>query len=262
VLAKGFTKWSTEHISQENRALNIVFPRGLQKRFELAIAEGEYARGETLTTADLADRFGVAEDQAELVLLASYRKGLVDQDTQTEDAYRVLGLLKRGMDSVFTHTAKAGFNPRSQVRSVDIGPASPVVAEKLHLEVGSPVYRYVRTRYVDEQAVANQTNFIPYEICPGLEQDDVSRHSFQKLLEGKYQTATPEMQERFSIVPATEEDRNVLGLPEGSKVLLIERTAVSTTAWPVVWANVRVRPDCYQYVAALWPKAAELLRAG
>jgi len=242
--------------------LNIPFPRGLQGRFELAIAEGEYTRGETLRATDLAGRFQAPEDQAELVLLASYRKGLVDRVPQTEDTFQVLGLLKRGMDSVFTHTTKAGFKPRSQVRSVDIEPASPLVAEKLRLKVGSPVYRYVRTRYVDEQAVANQTNYIPFEICPGLEQDDVSRHSFQKLLEGKYRTATPEMEERFSMVPATEEDRSILGLPEGSQVLLIERTAVSATAWPVVWANIRVHPGRYQYVASLWPKAAELLRAG
>ena len=36
---------------------------------------------------------------------------------------------------------------------------------------------------------------------------------------------------------------------------------LSATNRPVVWANIRIRPDRYAYVAALWPEAAELLAA-
>ena len=28
---------------------------------------------------------------------------------------------------------------------------------------------------------------------------------------------------------------------------------------PLVWADIRIRPDRYEYVAALWPRAAKLL---
>ena len=136
------------------------------------------------------------------------------------------------------------------------------MAEKLEVAPDSPVYRYVRTRFVNEEALANQINYMPLEVCPGLEHDDVTRTSFQKLLENKYATVFAGMKERFAIVEANEEDCEILGLAACSTILLIERVALSATNRPVVWANIRIRPDRYSYVAALWPEAAELLAPG
>jgi GntR family transcriptional regulator len=232
----------------------------LQRRFEQAIVEGVYTRGERLGAVDLADRFEVALDRIAAVLDAALRKGLVERVPVGGDAYRVLGLVESRFSSVFTHTNESGLRPRSEVRLVEVEPAANIVAEKLEVTVGAPVYRYVRTRYVDEEALANQTNYIPYEVCPGLEGDDVSHYSFQKLLEGKYHAVLTGMEEAFNIAPANDEDQQILGLPAEASVLLIERIVRSATGWPLVWASIRIRPDRYQYVAALWPKAAALLR--
>lgn len=240
--------------------MDTEFPRELQRRFEQAVAEGVYARGERLEAVDLAERFQVNLDRMAAVLDTSYRKGLVERIADEAAAFQVLGLVQTRFASVFTHTTESGLRPRSEVRLVEVEPATSSVAEKLEVAAGSPVYRYVRTRYVNEEALANQTNYIPYEVCPGLEGDDVSRYSFQKLLEGKYHAVLTDMEEAFSILPAGDEDLQILGLPTGASVLLIERIARSATGRPLVWANIRVRPDRYQYVAALWPKAAALLR--
>jgi GntR family transcriptional regulator len=192
------------------------------------------------------------------VLRTAQRKGLVDEALPGA-RYRILGLPTTKLDSVFTHTARSGLKPQSFVREVVVEPATPVVAEKLDMEEGDPVYRYVRTRNVAGLALANQTNYMPYGVCLGLEHDDVSNYSFQRLMEEKYAAVLTEMKEWFSLVPATDEDRAILGLPEEAPVLVIERIALGATGWPLVWANIRIRPDRYEYVAALWPKAAELL---
>jgi GntR family transcriptional regulator len=239
--------------------LNTSFPRKLQSRFEQALIEGECPRGEMRTIDDLARQFQVPVEQMRQVMLAAHRKGLVEGAGGEKEAFRILGLAESAFSSVFTHTAKAGLKPSSRVRRVEIEPATAEVAEKLSVAVGSPVYRYVRTRYADDRVLANQTNYMPFEICPGLEDDDVSRYSFQKLLEGKYHTVLCDMKEKYDLVPAIDEDREILGLPKDSSVLLIERIALSATGWPVVWANIRIRPDRYQYVAALWPQAAAVL---
>jgi GntR family transcriptional regulator len=238
--------------------LNVEFPKELQRRVERAIVEGELARGQVLALGDLADHFEAPVDQMQQVMQVAFRKGLV---AKAEDgAFRILGLPTTKFASVFTHTAKAGFKPTSLVREVVVEPASRQVAERLKVEVGSPVYRYVRTRNVDGQPLANQTNFMPYEVCPGLEHDDVFRYSFQKLLEEKYFAVLVEMQEDYLLVPATDQDREVLGLPEGASVLVVDRIALSATGWPLVWAAIRIWPDRYEYVAALWPQAAQLLK--
>jgi GntR family transcriptional regulator len=235
------------------------YPRALQGRIEQMIAGGKYAEGQVVTIHELAAEQEATLKQIEQVLLTAYRKGLVDKVAQEDGGFRVQGLPTTDFASVFTHTASEGLKPRSLVRDVEIEPATPVVAEKLEVDVASPVYRYVRTRYVDEQALANQTNFMPFAICPGLEHDDVSRYSFQKLLEEKYFAVLMEMKEWFRLVPATEEDQEILELPDTSAVLVVERIALSATGWPLVWANIRIRPDRYEHVAALWPQAAHLL---
>jgi GntR family transcriptional regulator len=239
--------------------VDLTFPAALQQQFEAAIGRGNYAPDSILILDQIAREYGAPPADVARVLAAAHRKGLLKPLPAGKDGYRVLGLARAGFSSVFTHTAESGFKPRSVVRQVEIVPATPEAAEKLEVAVGSPVYRYVRTRYVNEEALANQINYMPQEVCPGLEHDDVSRHSFQKLLEGKYSTVFAGMKERFFIVEADEEDAAILGLAQGSDVLLIERVALSATTRPVVWANIRIRPDRYAYVAALWPEAAELL---
>lgn len=236
--------------------MEFNFPRRLQRQFEQAIIANRYAKGVVYPVHYFAEQFEVTVDQMLRVIEAEHRKGLVDR--REDGSFEILAL-SSSQDSVFSHTQKLGFKPMSEVREVVIEPASVQVAQKLELKVGAPVYRFVRTRYVNEEALANQTNYIPFEICPGLENDDVSHHSFQKLLEEKYLTFTPELKETFEMLPANDQDREILGLPEGSSILLVQRIALSVTGYPVVWSNIRIRPDRYQYVSELWPSAAKLL---
>jgi GntR family transcriptional regulator len=238
--------------------LDVGFPKELQQRVEQGIVEGELARSQVWILDDLAGRFHAPASDMAPVLRAAQRKGLVA--AVEGESFRILGLPTTKFASVFTHTAGSGLKPRSEVREVQIESASRLVAEKLQVEVGSPVYRYVRTRWVDEEALANQTNYMPFEICPGLEHDDVRRHSFQKLLEEKYHAVLAEMQEEYHLLSATREDRDVLSLPTGTAVLVVDRVARGATGWPLVWAEIRIRPDRFSYVAALWPQAAELLK--
>ena len=69
-----------------------------------------------------------------------------------------------------------------------------------------------------------------------------------------------EMKEDAFLVPATTQDQNVLGLAEGAEVLVVDRIALSASGWPLVWAEIRIRPDRFEYVAALWPEGAKLLQ--
>jgi GntR family transcriptional regulator len=239
----------------------MEYPVEMQREFEEGISAGRYTPGTRVTAAELGERSGLGADRAARVLAAAHRKGLVIRSAEGGESFIVQGVPRSSRQSVFTHTAEAGFRPTSLVRDVEIEPAACTVAEKLRVDEGSPVYRYVRTRYVDGRPLANQINYMPLEVCPGLEHDDVSWSSFQRLLEDKYRAILVDMEERFLLEPATGEDRTVLELPEGSEVLVIERVALSATGWPLVWANIRIRPDRYSYVAALWPAAAQLLTA-
>lgn len=238
--------------------MKVQFPYELQRQIETLIVTNKYVVGDILNGDDLAKQFNVSAEEIFSVLRAEHRKGLVVE--QENQVFKVLGLAIPPRDSVFNHTEKLGFKPTSKVREVEIEPATAIVAQTLGLEEGAPVYRFVRTRYVNGEALANQTNHIPFEICPGLEQDDVSHRSFQKLLEEKYFTYTAEFRENFKIESASEQDREILNLPEESHILLVQRLAVSGTEYPVVWTNIRIHPNRWQYVSKLWPTVAEMFK--
>lgn len=235
------------------------FPNDLQRRLEQELATGGYEPGTELTVADAALRFGAGEADIATVLLAAQRKGLVEPVRGRRAVFGVLGLAEPAIDSVYIHTAAVGLKPRSEVRAVKVEPASRLVAAMLHLEEGDPVYYTVRTRYIGDEAFANQTNYVPFSVCPGLEHQDLAHRSFQRILEQEYNAVVTDVQEDFEVATATEEDAHTLGLPRGGLVLLVERLALSRTRWPLIWTKLRIRPDRFEYVQALWPEAATLI---
>ncbi len=232
------------------------FPVELQRQVEVAILNKTLPISAVLSLVDTTKRFGASLQDMEQVLRSQLRKGLVERYA---GGYRVLGLAEPRLDSLFQHTSRAGLKPASQVRAAIIETASPLAATKLDLPEAALVYHQDRTRLVNGEVLANQTNFIPYEICPGLENDDISRSSFQALLEEKYHTIITEIKESMQIIAGEPKDLEILSLPAGAPVLLIERISYSCTHSPVVWASIHIRTDRFHYVSTLWPNAAPLL---
>lgn len=232
------------------------FPVDLQRRFEADIVNDRIPRGFKARADAFAARYDVSPEDMRRVLHACHRKGLLEP---AGDEFVVLGLLAPQVESLFQHTSRAGLSPTSQVRQVVIEPASEDAARRLDVPAGSPVYRLERTRVVNGEVVANQVNFIPFEVCPGLESDDMTHYSFQMLLDGKYHAVVARVHEEVALRAADEADRKVLGLAEDSPVLIVQRLSLSRTERPLVWADIHIRPDRYRYVASLWPQAARLL---
>lgn len=235
------------------------FPVQVQRAFEQALIAGDYAQGGILNLEQVSQRFHAGRDDLARVMAAEVRKGLVKR--READRFEVCGLTKPEVSSVFVHAEERGLRPTSEVRAVIQEPASQTVAKKLEVAVGAPVYRFERTRRVQGEPLANQINYLPYEVCPGLEEEDVSHVSFKRLLEEKYLVFLAEAEERVDLVPAGIQDGQVLDLEPGSSVLEVDRLARSQTGWPVVWATLHIAPQHYEYVAELWPRAAELLRS-
>lgn len=236
------------------------FPRDLQRQFETQLLGGALGHSEVWSVPALAEHLGASDDDVRRVLAAAHRKGLVAK--AAADQFRMLGLAERGVGSVHAHTQERGLKPTSQVRAVEVEPATEAVAAQLAVGVGTPVYRFERTRCIDGSPLANQVNYLPFDVCPGLEEEDVSHRSFQGLLEETYHVFLTSAEEDLAIVPATPQDREVLGLSPGASVLEISRLARSATVQPVVWAILHVDPSQYRYVAELWPAATGLLSPG
>jgi DNA-binding GntR family transcriptional regulator len=238
---------------------NYSYPQELQQALEQDIASGVLAKGRRIGVSDLQSRYPAAPADLERVLAAALRKGLVEAGSPGTVDIRGKGA--SAIQSVFQHAAKSGLSPKSVVRAVEVVPASAEVAQRLRVAEQQPVFRQTRTRVVNGEVIANQNNYIPIEVCPGLETVDLSRTSFQETLEGRFHAVVARIEEKFEIRPGNQEDLDILGLPAGADVLVVERLSLSSSALPLVWADIHVRTDRYHYVRELWPEAAHLLQA-
>jgi hypothetical protein len=235
------------------------YPQELQRSFETDIVSGALVAGQSFSVSDLQSRYRADQTDLTRVLFAAHRKGLIEKGAA--DAYGIRGKREPTVQSVFQYAAKSGLSPKSIVRAVEVVPASVPVARKLKLAKGEPVFRQTRTRVMNGEIIANQNNYIPIEVCPGLETVDLTRISFQETLEGQFHAVVAQIEEHFEILPACEEDRHVLDLEAGANVLVVQRLSVSSNELPLVWADIHIRTDRYHYVRQLWPDAAHLLQA-
>lgn len=231
----------------------------LQWRLENQIFSGNWKQDTLFDIKDLASKYHTTVKEINEVIPILLRKGLVRNDVN--GTIRIQKIPQAHIESVFQYADKLHLKPRSIVRSVEIIPADDFIAEKLALKKDCDVFVQVRTRLINDEVIANQYNYIPYEICPGLEEVDLSTTSFQVTLENKFHTVITRIQELYALEYPKRDDLQILGLLPDSKILAVQRTSYSQNDYPLVFADIHVNLQKFQYVAALWPKAGELLKS-
>jgi len=235
-----------------------AFPRELQEKIEGDIVAGRLIDRQEVSLNDLQNTYQASLAELDKVVRGAIRKGLLVQNA-LDNRFVVHAKPQPKIISVFQHAARSGLSPRSIVRAVEILPAHKIVAHQLQLKVGEPVFQQTRTRLVNDMVIANQNNYIPIEVCPGLETVDLAHTSFQTVLEGRFNAVVCEVKEDFRLSESNPEDAAILGIESGDKVLIVERLSLGATGLPLVWADIHIRLDCYHYVQDLWPEAAAVV---
>jgi len=236
-----------------------LFPADLQGRIEAKIASGDLGRGEIISYQELSERFGASSSDLEFVIQSQVRKGLVERGEERQ--VRILGLPKAKIESVFQYAQRSKLKPRTVVRDVSVQPANLALAKQLHVPEGWAVFMQVRTRLVDDQVLANQYNFIPYEICPGLEEIDLTCRSFQATLEEVFHTVITRIEETYTLGKPGRDDNAILEVEDDATILIVERMSYSRNNYPLVYADIHVNPAQFHYVEDLWPKATPLVES-
>jgi GntR family transcriptional regulator len=143
----------------------------------------------------------------------------------------------------FTEQLRRGHvRASARVVSSDVVPASRAVAKALELPVDEEVYEIVRVRSARKRPVVLERSYLPAELFPELLDKRLSGSLYTRMRRDyglAPQTAT-EYLEPFIAGPREAE---MLSVHEGSALLLIERTARTTSGQPVEYARDLFRPD-------------------
>ena len=234
------------------------YPAVLQDHLEDDIVSRKLPAGEVWSMDALRERYQSQIADIKVIIPSLIRKGLIVRKGPSTICINALPEAK--IESVFQYAQKSNLRPRTIVRDVSIIAADKPLAEKLQIAVDDAVYQQVRSRLVDECVLANQYNFIPYSICPGLEDVDLSRRSFQLTLQEKYHTIITRIEESYALEYPARDDGDILEVGDSTRILAVQRVSYCSSGLPVVVADIHVNPKQFHYVAQLWPGAAGLIK--
>jgi len=144
-----------------------------------------------------------------------------------------------------------GVFPVSRCVAKEEIPASAAIAQILHVGLGEPVYEVVRVRSANDQPIVLETSYFPAAILPGLLDLDLERSSIYRLMDRHYGARPVRAVQSLEPVVAEHAEATLLGVPVGSPLMLVERTAWDRTGRAVEHARDLYRGDRSRFVTEL-----------
>ena len=145
---------------------------------------------------------------------------------------------------------RRGWPLATQVVSLEQTEAAAYVAHALELPERTLVYELCRLRIVDGQPLSLQTAYLPVELCPQLEGNDLT-DSLYRLLETRYGLRLWTGREVLRARCATPYEAHLLQVKEHLPVMYMERTTYAAHGIAVEYLEAVWRGDRYDFKVTL-----------
>ncbi|HSV85887.1 MAG TPA: GntR family transcriptional regulator, partial [Levilinea sp.] len=183
------------------------------------------------TELELMDMFGISRSTIRQAILALVNDGYLRRDkskgtivTSPTGRMRFVGSLI----SFSEEMNSKGIRHYSRILDQRVLSAKENVSRKLRLETGTPVYYLNRVRYINDEPFLIDEHFIPYSLCPGIEQKYMENTSLYQLLKVEYRFNLHHGQIEFEpISPPTKEAIDLLKVYSTTSLLYVERIVYS-----------------------------------
>jgi len=221
----------------------------LQRALRDAITENRLAADEALPPErDMAEEFGVSRITVRKALDALVSEGLLTrrQGAGTFVAPRVEKSFSK-LSSFTEDMISRGRRPESVWLSRSSGAVTPEESLTLGLSPGAQVYRFNRIRYADGAPMALEYSTVPGFCLPS--EMEVEESLYEAL--GRHGARPARALQRLRAVLFTAERARLLGVPDGSPGLLIERRSFLRDGRVVEFTQSYYRGDAYDFVAEL-----------
>jgi GntR family transcriptional regulator len=229
------------------RAAGVTVHAQIEDWLAGAIAIGQLGPGDRLPTEhDLAAWLGVSRMTLRHALGELARRGLV---TRTVGRHGGTFVAEPKLEQDLTTLAgfseqlrRHGMVAGARVLTAQRRPASPAAATALELGEGDPVHEVRRIRLADGRPIALEHSLFPEAPFPDLLGCELGG-SLYELLEVKYGLRPHRAKEILEPVTAGPREAEVLEVPEGAALMLVERTAYAKSGQPLEFARDLFRGD-------------------
>ena len=194
-------------------------------RLQEQIERGELPVGGRLENEiELADRLGVSRPTMRKAIGYLVERGMLVR-RRGVGTQIVHPKVRRPVEltSLYDDLTKTGRAPRTEVRSLEVGPATDIVAEALGAPAGLEVTWIERIRYAGDEPLAIMHNAVPVNVLR-VRADDLERRGLYELLRAAGHV--PRVANQIvGAKAATAVEARLLGESRGAPMLTMSRTA-------------------------------------
>lgn len=195
---------------------------------------------------ELADAFAISRTTARKALDRLVQEGVLFRRAG-KGTFVTANRIAYGASTHLSFSAmmsEAGYRTTTQVLLSKLVPAPPHVALALGIRARSPIVCIRRLRSIDGQPAAIHTTYVPAQYQAILGRDlTASLHDAMKA-EGAREE---ESRDELEATAATPEEAMLLGIPEGSPLILVEGVGYSAALEPLRYTEGTYRADMFRF---------------
>jgi GntR family transcriptional regulator len=205
-------------------------------------APGDQIPGEQ----DLCEMYGVSRTVVRQALLELEHEGVINR-RKGKGTFIALPKINEGLVQKLTgfyqDMVERGLKPGTKVLHQEVGPANEKVARFLNIEPGAQVIDILRLRYINEEPIQLVTTYVPFVICPGLAQVDLTDLSLYEYLERECGIFIAKGRRFIEAVLANETEAGLLGVEPGAPLLMLDSISFSESERPIEYYHALHRGD-------------------
>jgi GntR family transcriptional regulator len=196
------------------------------------IESGVWKPGQNIPTElELMEMYGISRSTIRQAILALVNDGYLRRDkskgtivTSPTGRMRFVGSLI----SFSEEMNSKGISHYSHILDQRVLSVDENVAQKLRLEIGTPIYYLKRVRHINDEPFLIDEHYIPYSLCRGIEEKYKDNTSLYQLLKVEYQFNLHHGQIEFQpITPPSKEAIDLLKVYSTTSLLYVERIVYS-----------------------------------
>lgn len=246
-----------------NQAVPLYYQ--VSKHIEEMIKTGQILANEPMLSEEtLAARFGVSRPTINKAIAILIRKSLLSRErgrgTFVRSGEVRLTLMQ---ELVSLHESLSRENIRFQTIVLELRRqrAGETVGEKLNLRADARVYYLKRLRYVEDEPFIVSESYLPQELFPDLQEQDLERRSLYDVLGETYDIPVIKTERTARAVKAMEAEGRLLRVPLGEPLIQLEGNAFSAQDLRVEYFRTLIRGDRGVLCTTLYREAV-LKKAG
>ncbi len=152
------------------------------------------------------------------------------------------GLVQR-LTGFYEDMVSQGYTPVTQVLKQEKAPANPKVAAHLEIEQGTPVIAIERLRFVQDEPIVLVTTYLPYDLCPGLLDADLTLQSLYAFLERRCGVMIARGRRIIEAVAANDYEARLLRVKKAAPLIMLDSVSYLNNGTPVEYYHALHRGD-------------------